>query len=60
MSDHVSDAEDEDGVAEPCDSSLHTVGLSPNKKAKVEEILRDLETLPANMTVSSEVSISLL
>lgn len=60
MLDHANGEDEGNGLAEPCDNSVHTDGLSPNEKAKVEEILKDLETVPADMTVSSEVSISLL
>lgn len=55
LSDNALASEDEDDVTE--ESNVHTDGRSPNEKAKIEAILKDLETLPANMTVSATVSI---
>ncbi|XP_034242470.1 uncharacterized protein LOC117645982 [Thrips palmi] len=55
MADNVCNSDDEgSGTDELSESKLHTDGRSPNEKAKVKEILRDLETLPSSMTVSSE------
>lgn len=52
---HVINSDDETNDPDkPCESNLHTEGRSPNERAKVEEILRDLETIPTNMTVTSE------